>query len=57
MLLYISILFLLGLCRFARPVRFPDDCVSVLDKVACEYKVHKKDNANISCPIYAAVGK
>uniref|UniRef100_A0A674PFV8 Uncharacterized protein n=1 Tax=Takifugu rubripes TaxID=31033 RepID=A0A674PFV8_TAKRU len=47
-----------GCCSaFSIPSSFDDDCISVFDKVACEYKVYKKDNPSISCPIYGAVGK
>ncbi|XP_056888801.1 beta-microseminoprotein-like isoform X2 [Takifugu flavidus] len=42
---------------YSRPTLFDDDCISVFDKVACEYKVYKKDNPSISCPIYGSVGK
>lgn len=54
---YIFFIVFVGHCRYSTPRLFPDDCVSVFDKVACEYIVHKKDNPIILCPIYAAVGK
>ncbi|XP_057686923.1 beta-microseminoprotein-like [Corythoichthys intestinalis] len=40
---------------FSIPKRFPDDCVSVFDKVACKYKVHKIDDPSTECPIFASV--
>uniref|UniRef100_A0A665W439 Beta-microseminoprotein n=1 Tax=Echeneis naucrates TaxID=173247 RepID=A0A665W439_ECHNA len=36
---------------YSTPIRFPDDCVSVFDSVACEYRVHKKDNPSVQCPL------
>ncbi|XP_071338649.1 beta-microseminoprotein-like [Trachinotus anak] len=42
---------------YSTPTRFPDDCVSVFDSEACVYRVHKKDDPTVECPIYAAVGK
>nr|XP_061811443.1 beta-microseminoprotein-like [Nerophis lumbriciformis] len=35
---------------YSIPIGFPDDCISVLDKVACKYKVHKKDDPSTECP-------
>lgn len=43
-------------CRFPTPI-FGDDCFSVFDKEACEFKVYKKDDPSISCPIHASVLK
>lgn len=44
-------------CRYSTPREFPDDCVSVFDKKACVYIVHKQDDPSVQCPIYGAVGK
>ncbi|XP_053276279.1 beta-microseminoprotein A1, partial [Pleuronectes platessa] len=47
-----------GCCSaYATPQRFPADCVSVFDSVACVYRVHKRDDPTVQCPIYGAVGK
>uniref|UniRef100_UPI003AAD6CCF beta-microseminoprotein-like n=1 Tax=Centroberyx gerrardi TaxID=166262 RepID=UPI003AAD6CCF len=47
-----------GCCQaYSTPTGFPDDCVSVFDSKACEYKVHKKNDPSISCHIFSAVGK
>ncbi|XP_057689075.1 beta-microseminoprotein-like [Corythoichthys intestinalis] len=47
-----------GCCTaYSIPRQFPDDCVSVFDKVACEYKVHKRDDPSVECPIFGSVGK
>ncbi|XP_041794012.1 beta-microseminoprotein-like [Chelmon rostratus] len=47
-----------GCCTaYSTPRQFPEDCVSVFDSEACEYKVHKKGDPSVQCPIYAAVGK
>ncbi|XP_056148601.1 beta-microseminoprotein-like [Lampris incognitus] len=47
-----------GCCQaYSTPVQIPDDCVSVFDSEACEYKVHKRDDPSVPCPILAAVGK
>jgi len=47
-----------GCCdAYSTPKQFPDDCVSVFDQEACVYRVHKKDDPTVECPIYAAVGK
>ncbi|XP_061623341.1 beta-microseminoprotein-like [Phyllopteryx taeniolatus] len=42
---------------YGTPTRFPDDCVSVFDKAACKYRVHKIDDPSVECPIFGAVGK
>ncbi|XP_044224386.1 beta-microseminoprotein-like [Thunnus albacares] len=42
---------------YSTPTAFPNDCVSVFDQEACVYRVHKKDDPTIECPIYAALGK
>uniref|UniRef100_A0A8C2ZCF9 Beta-microseminoprotein-like n=1 Tax=Cyclopterus lumpus TaxID=8103 RepID=A0A8C2ZCF9_CYCLU len=39
---------------YSTPQNFPDDCVSVLDLNACEYKVFKRDNPTVQCPIFSA---
>uniref|UniRef100_A0A8D3DND1 Uncharacterized protein n=1 Tax=Scophthalmus maximus TaxID=52904 RepID=A0A8D3DND1_SCOMX len=44
-------------CRYSTPRHFPSDCVSVFDSEACVYRVHKKDDPTVQCPIYAEVGK
>ncbi|KAF7665656.1 hypothetical protein LDENG_00136050 [Lucifuga dentata] len=47
-----------GCCAaYSIPRSYPPDCVSVFDQKACKYKVHKKDDANVLCPIFSAVGK
>ncbi|XP_061905488.1 small serum protein 2-like [Entelurus aequoreus] len=47
-----------GCCAaFSIPRKFPADCVSVLDPVACKYKVYKRDNPSEECPVFGAVGK
>ncbi|XP_018525243.1 beta-microseminoprotein-like [Lates calcarifer] len=42
---------------YSTPKQFPDDCVSVFDSQICDYRVHKRDDPTVECPIYAAVGK
>ncbi|XP_077378931.1 beta-microseminoprotein-like [Festucalex cinctus] len=47
-----------GCCSaFSIPRNFPDDCVSMFDKAACRYRVHKWNDSSIECPIFRAVGK
>ncbi|XP_029137589.1 beta-microseminoprotein [Labrus bergylta] len=47
-----------GCCAaYSTPRSFPDDCVSVFDPVACEYKVFKRNNPTVQCMIFGAVGK
>ncbi|XP_035496289.1 beta-microseminoprotein-like [Scophthalmus maximus] len=47
-----------GCCSvYSTPRHFPSDCVSVFDSEACVYRVHKKDDPTVQCPIYAEVGK
>ncbi|XP_037633217.1 beta-microseminoprotein-like [Sebastes umbrosus] len=47
-----------GCCSaFSNPTSFPDYCEKVFDNAACEYRVHRKDNPSVPCPIYDAVGK
>uniref|UniRef100_A0AAZ3PKJ3 Uncharacterized protein n=1 Tax=Oncorhynchus tshawytscha TaxID=74940 RepID=A0AAZ3PKJ3_ONCTS len=41
---------------YATPVDFPDDCMKKWDQKACEFKVVKKRDPSISCPIFASVG-
>uniref|UniRef100_A0A674F2I7 Beta-microseminoprotein-like n=1 Tax=Salmo trutta TaxID=8032 RepID=A0A674F2I7_SALTR len=42
---------------YATPVEFPDDCMKEWDQKACEFKVVKKSDPSISCPIFGSVGK
>uniref|UniRef100_A0A8C7CV98 Uncharacterized protein n=1 Tax=Oncorhynchus kisutch TaxID=8019 RepID=A0A8C7CV98_ONCKI len=42
---------------YMTPVDFPDDCMKEWDQKACEFKVVKKRDPSISCPIFASVGK
>ncbi|KAJ7994223.1 hypothetical protein DPEC_G00263670 [Dallia pectoralis] len=42
---------------YTTPVRFPDDCKKEWDHKACEFKVVKKSDPSISCPIFGAIGK
>nr|XP_057927553.1 beta-microseminoprotein-like [Doryrhamphus excisus] len=42
---------------YSTPRHYPEDCVSVFDRVACKYNVHKRDNPNEPCPIFGSVGK
>uniref|UniRef100_A0A3Q1GYE9 Beta-microseminoprotein n=1 Tax=Anabas testudineus TaxID=64144 RepID=A0A3Q1GYE9_ANATE len=42
---------------YMTPRKFPEDCVSVFDSKECKYIVHKKNNPDVECPIYASVGK
>ncbi|XP_028270625.1 beta-microseminoprotein-like [Parambassis ranga] len=47
-----------GCCAgYSTPTSFPKDCESVFDPVACEYKVHKKGDPTVLCPIFGAVAK
>ncbi|KAJ0019440.1 hypothetical protein NQD34_007009 [Periophthalmus magnuspinnatus] len=39
------------------PRGFSSDCVSVFDKTACQYVVHKKDDPNTLCDVVGFVGK
>ncbi|CAB1319773.1 unnamed protein product, partial [Coregonus sp. 'balchen'] len=41
---------------YATPTHFPDDCMKEWDQKACEFKVVKKSDPSISCPIFGAVG-
>ncbi|CAL8332053.1 unnamed protein product [Arctogadus glacialis] len=46
-----------GCCtRYSTPHTFPDDCVSEFDSTACEYKVHKKNDTSVACPIFMSLG-
>ncbi|KAJ8004848.1 hypothetical protein DPEC_G00140560 [Dallia pectoralis] len=40
---------------YSYPVQIPDDCMKEFDQEACEYKVFKKDDRSVSCPILAGV--
>uniref|UniRef100_A0AAY5KQZ6 Beta-microseminoprotein n=1 Tax=Esox lucius TaxID=8010 RepID=A0AAY5KQZ6_ESOLU len=42
---------------YSTPVSFPAECKKEWDQKACEFKVVKKSNPSISCPIFAQVGK
>uniref|UniRef100_A0A8C7UYK6 Beta-microseminoprotein n=1 Tax=Oncorhynchus mykiss TaxID=8022 RepID=A0A8C7UYK6_ONCMY len=42
---------------YATPVDFPDDCMKEWDQKACEFKVVKKSDPSISCPVFGSVGK
>ncbi|KAM6954331.1 beta-microseminoprotein-like [Aplochiton taeniatus] len=42
---------------YMEPRSFPDDCVSKFDSKACKYRVFKKNDPSVECPIFAAVGK
>ncbi|XP_051924774.1 beta-microseminoprotein-like [Hippocampus zosterae] len=47
-----------GCCSaYGVPTGVPDDCVSMLDKEACEYKVFKRNDPSIECPFRGMVGK
>merc|ERR1712212_193044 len=47
-----------GCCTaYSEPRSFPDDCVAELDLKECVYKVFKKDDPSVPCPIFASVGK
>jgi hypothetical protein len=39
------------------PIDFPDDCMKEWDQKACEFKVVKKRDPSISCPVFGSVGK
>ncbi|CAL8332036.1 unnamed protein product [Arctogadus glacialis] len=46
-----------GCCTsFMTPQSYPDDCVSEFDSEACEFKVHKKTDPSVACPIFTAIG-
>uniref|UniRef100_A0A3B4U5R2 Beta-microseminoprotein n=1 Tax=Seriola dumerili TaxID=41447 RepID=A0A3B4U5R2_SERDU len=42
---------------YSTPRQFPNDCVSVFDSEACVYRVHKRDDPTVECPIFGSVGK
>lgn len=44
-------------CRYSTPKSFPDDCMAEFDQQACKYKVFKKNDPSVQCPILSAVGK
>uniref|UniRef100_A0A3B4VA86 Beta-microseminoprotein-like n=1 Tax=Seriola dumerili TaxID=41447 RepID=A0A3B4VA86_SERDU len=47
-----------GCCdAYSTPRQFPNDCVSVFDSEACVYRVHKRDDPTVECPIFGSVGK
>lgn len=44
-------------CSYSIPRSFPSDCEKVFDQNACEYRVLKKNDPSVECPIYESVGK
>ncbi|XP_016898552.1 beta-microseminoprotein-like [Cynoglossus semilaevis] len=47
-----------GCCSaYSIPRSFPSDCEKVFDQNACEYRVLKKNDPSVECPIYESVGK
>uniref|UniRef100_A0A4W3H2M5 Uncharacterized protein n=1 Tax=Callorhinchus milii TaxID=7868 RepID=A0A4W3H2M5_CALMI len=43
--------------RVFMPAFYPEDCVSVLDQLSCQYQVYKKDNPSEKCFVYSYIGK
>ncbi|XP_030630751.1 beta-microseminoprotein [Chanos chanos] len=36
---------------YANPANFPDDCMKEFDQETCSFKVFKKNNPSIPCPV------